>query len=131
MLFPSRLDYFVHVNVLLKSGTGPGSARLGVTLNDWNMVTTVDAGGAADGLLQEGDVLVSVDEMSVAGLFVAEVMDSKKPKHLVGCIRRKGSVPLSAGAKVSGFLATLLGEDDEEDVVLSATGGRKASDDAE
>ena len=107
VLFPSRLDYFVHVNVLLKSGTGPGSARLGVTLNDWNMVTTVDAGGAADGLLHEGDVLVSVDEMSVAGLFVAEVMDSKKPKHLVGCIRRKGSVPLSAGVTVAPCKAAL------------------------
>ena len=43
----------------------------------------------------------------VAGLFVAEVMDSKKPKHLVGCIRRKGSVPLSAGAKVTPCKAAL------------------------
>ena len=59
------------------------------------------------------------------------------PDELGACVARAGFdkfrhvTPLSAGAKVSGFLATLLGEDDEEDVVLSATGGRKASDDAE
>jgi len=47
------------------------------------------------------------------------------------CIARTGFdkyrhvTPLSAGAKVSGFLSNLLGEDDEEDIVLAATGGRK------
>ena len=59
------------------------------------------------------------------------------PDELGACVARAGFdkfrhvTPLSAGAKVSGFLASLLGDDDEEDVVLAATGGRKASDDAE
>ena len=54
--------------------------------------------------------------------------------ELGACVARAGFdkfrqvTPLSAGAKVSGFLSTLLGEDDEEDVVLSATGGRKGDD---
>jgi hypothetical protein len=31
------------------------------------------------------------------------------------------------GAKVSGFLSNLLGDDDEEDVVLASTGGQRVA----
>jgi hypothetical protein len=39
------------------------------------------------------------------------------------CDKYKQVTPMGPGAKVTGFLANLLGEDDEEDVVLAATGG--------
>merc|ERR1719197_1990072 len=39
------------------------------------------------------------------------------------CDKYKGVTPMGPGAKVTGFLANLLGDDDEEDVVLAATGG--------
>ena len=39
------------------------------------------------------------------------------------CDKYKGVTPMGPGAKVTGFLANLLGDDDEEDVVLVATGG--------
>ena len=51
------------------------------------------------------------------------------PEELPVCIARtacdkyKGVTPMGPGAKVTGFLANLLGDDDEEDVVLVATGG--------
>jgi len=40
------------------------------------------------------------------------------------CDKYKGVAPMGPGAKVTGFLANLLGDDDEEDVVLAATGGQ-------
>ena len=52
------------------------------------------------------------------------------PDEMPVCIARVGFdkyrhvTPLSAGAKVGGFLSNLMGEDDEEDIVLAATGGR-------
>jgi len=40
------------------------------------------------------------------------------------CDKYKLVTPMGPGAKVTGFLANLLGEEDEEDVVLAATGGQ-------
>merc|ERR1719240_586328 len=39
------------------------------------------------------------------------------------CDKYKQVTPMGPGAKVTGFLANLLGDEDEEDVVLAATGG--------
>jgi len=39
------------------------------------------------------------------------------------CDKYKGVTPMGPGAKVTGFLSNLLGDDDEEDVVMVATGG--------
>jgi len=39
------------------------------------------------------------------------------------CDKYKQVTPMGPGAKVTGFLANLLADDDEEDVVLAATGG--------
>ena len=44
------------------------------------------------------------------------------------CDKYKGVTPMGPGAKVTGFLANLLGDDDEEDVVLAATGGKALKD---
>merc|ERR1719171_2381492 len=40
------------------------------------------------------------------------------------CDKYKQVTPMGPGAKVTGFLANLLNDDDEEDVVLAATGGK-------
>ena len=45
------------------------------------------------------------------------------------CDKYKQVTPMGPGAKVTGFMSNLLGEDDEEDVVRAATGGPKASED--
>ena len=39
------------------------------------------------------------------------------------CDKYKSVTPMNPGAKVTGFLQNLLNDDDEEDVVLAATGG--------
>jgi hypothetical protein len=56
--------------------------------------------------------------------------DGLTPEELPTCIARtacdkyKLVAPMDPGTKVTGFLANLLGEEDEEDVVLAATGGQ-------
>ena len=54
--------------------------------------------------LQVGDVVVSIDGESVAGLYledVLEVVGKSKPRYAVGVIRRKGSIPLSGAVRVA------------------------------
>jgi len=52
------------------------------------------------------------------------------PEELNTCVCRtaidkyKLVTPMGQGAKVTGFLANLLGDEDEEDIVLAATGGQ-------
>jgi len=52
------------------------------------------------------------------------------PDELPTCVARtacdkyKLVTPMGLGVKVTGFLANLLGDEDEEDIVLAATGGQ-------
>jgi len=56
------------------------------------------------------------------------------PDELAACVARAGFdkyrqvSPMTAGMKVSAFLGNLLGDDDEEDAVLAATGGKRSDD---
>ena len=67
--------------------------------------------------------------------FPTEDKDGLTPEELPVVIARtardkyKHVTPMGPGAKVTGFMSNLLGEDDEEDVVRAATGGPKASED--
>ena len=63
------------------------------------------AGGAAEGVLSEGDVIVSIDGVGCTGSVLTPLLDPKRPKHSVGLIRRKGSVPLSRGARAAACKA--------------------------
>ena len=67
--------------------------------------------------------------------FPTEDKDGLTPEELpvviarTACDKYKHVTPMGPGAKVTGFMSNLLGEDDEEDVVRAATGGPKASED--
>ena len=77
---------------------------------------------------------VRLTEPQARAAFYAAAADPAKglaPTELNACVARTGYdkyrkvSPMSAGDKVAGFLSNLLAEEDEEDIVLAATGGRK------
>ena len=83
-----------------------GDSPFGLRLNDFNMVDSIEPTSPARGRngLQVGDVVVSIDGESVAGLYledVLEVVGKSKPRYAVGVIRRKGSIPLSGAVRVA------------------------------
>jgi len=95
--------------------------------------------GALEGKLLFSNVTIDsyavrLTEPQARAAFYAAAADPKLgllPDELAVCIARagydkyKGVTPMSAGIKVSGFLGNLFGEDDEEDAVYAATGGKR------
>ena len=76
--------------------------------------------------------VVRLTEPQARAAFVASAAaptEGLLPDELPVCIARtacdkyKQVTPMGPGAKVTGFLANLLGEEDEEDVVTAVTGG--------
>ena len=96
--------------------------------------------GALEGKLLFSNVLINgyavlcLTEPQARDAFLAAASTPKNglmPDELAACVARtsydkyKNVTPMAAGAKVSAFLENLLGEDDEEDAVLAATGGKR------
>ena len=80
---------------------------------------------------------VRLSEPQARASFIAAAADPKAgllPDEFAACVARTGYdkykmvTPMGPGAKVTAFLGNLLGEDDEEDAVLAATGGGKRDD---
>merc|ERR1712178_654002 len=83
--------------------------------------------------LMIGEYAVRLTEPQAKAAFYASAATPSmglQPDELPVCVARtacdkyKFVKPMGPGAKVSGFLNNLLGDDDEEDVVLAATGGK-------
>merc|ERR1719217_603110 len=93
--------------------------------------------GALEGKLLLSDLTIDsyvvrlTEPQAKAAFFASAATPSSGllPDELPVCVARtacdkyKQVTPMGPGAKVTGFLSNLLGEEDEEDVVLSATGG--------
>jgi len=76
---------------------------------------------------------VRLTEPQAKAAFYAAASDPSaglQPNELNPCLARcgydkyKAVTPMAPGAKVAGFLANLVGDEDEEDVVLASTGGK-------
>ena len=95
--------------------------------------------GALEGKLLLTNVIIDsyavrLTEPQARAAFYAAAAEPKSgllPDELAACVARAGYdkyrhvTPMSAGMKVSAFLGNLLGDDDEEDAVFSATGGKR------
>ena len=107
------------------------AGRDGLTLAQW--ITTLEKKLLFNSVTVEA-YPIRLTEPQARAAFYAAAADPDKGltvMELGACIARTGFdkyrkvSPMSAGDKVAGFLSNLLGEEDEEDVVLVATGGRK------
>merc|ERR1719409_1943841 len=93
--------------------------------------------GALEGKLLFSDLVIDgyvvrLTEPLARAAFLASAASPKEgllPDELPVCVARtacdkyKQVSPMGPGAKVTGFLSNLLGEEDEEDVVTAVTGG--------
>lgn len=86
-------------------------------------------------LVIDGQPVRLSEPQTRAGFYASAETPDKglTPAELPGCLARIGYdkyrhvAPMSAGAKVSAFLNNLMGDEDEEDAVYSATGGTRPS----
>ncbi len=108
-LFRDRIEYFRQEHVKLRSSilsrAAPGQGvqrELGFVVDDFNRIQRVVEDTHAASVLREDDVVVSVDGQAVAGVPLSEVIleHSLKTTYSLVVIRRKGTIPLSAGIGV-------------------------------
>ena len=98
-------------------------------LDQW--IATLESKLLFSDLNIDGYVVRLTEPLAKAAFFASAASPSEglQPDELPVCVARtacdkyKHVSPMGPGNKVTGFLANLLGDDDEEDVVLAATGG--------
>lgn len=100
MLMARKLEYYEQREVKLRPKKG-AATKLGINLNEWNLVVHVKPGHVASGEsgVQVGDVLTAIDGEGVRSGMLADDLECRAEKTcVVTLLRQKGEIPLPSGS---------------------------------
>ena len=102
MLMARKLEYYEQRVVKLRPKKG-AATKLGINLNEWNLVVHVKPGhvasGESSGGVLVGDVLTAIDGQGVHSGMLADDLECRADKTCVlTLLRQKGEIPLTAGS---------------------------------